>query len=75
MQAAERRSLMEAARRAEKGMDVEGAVFMAGLVVSGVAWRLSINGMGAVVVRGACRGGPGESVLNLGWDCAIVCGL
>jgi hypothetical protein len=36
MQAAERRALMEAVRRVEKGMDVEGAVFMAGLVVSGV---------------------------------------
>ena len=54
MQAAERRSLMEAASRAEKGMDVEGAVFMAGLVVSGVAWRACMDD----VYRwcGGCRG-------------------
>jgi hypothetical protein len=36
---------MEAASRAEKGMDVEGAVFMAGLVVSEVAWRECMDGV------------------------------
>ena len=75
MQAAERRSLMEAARRVEKGMDVEGAVFMAGLVVSEVAWRVCMDGAGDVAVCGACRRGRGNPWLNQRWDCAIVWGL
>ena len=34
-----------------------------------------MHGAGDVAVRGACCRGPGESVLNQEWDCAIVWGL